>query len=273
MFDCNNNVSTVLLLVILALIIWHLTLPKKKSEQIDSTSTDIEGFVNELPQPTLIVIPTDVEASNVPDNTYPNNHTIAPINRLVNTDPEASIIEGNYTSENQVQQPNGTVNNYNAVIGNSGGSYINDSIEIPDLNGDITNPVGNENSAMYNTTVGVDINSAFKLIGNDTTNTVNNIANGVVNINNNVTDYNSKDYLPKEINKQWFDTDFSQAKTNIEDDKLINTERYVIGINTVGQSLKNASYDIRGTIANPKFSISPWNNSTYEPDYNIKPLC
>ncbi len=29
----------------------------------------------------------------------------------------------------------------------------------------------------------------------------------------------------------------------------------------------------RGTIANPKFSVSPWNNSTYEPDYNIKPLC
>ena len=44
-------------------------------------------------------------------------------------------------------------------------------------------------------------------------------------------------------------------------------------INTVGQSLKNGSHDIRGTIPNPKFSVSPWNNSTYEPDYNIKPLC
>ncbi len=90
---------------------------------------------------------------------------------------------------------------------------------------------------------------------------------------NNVKKYNAKDFLPKEINNQWFDTDFSQAKFNINDDKLINTERYVIGINTVGQSLKNASYDIRGTIPNPKFTVSPWNNSTYEPDFNLKPLC
>lgn len=96
----------------------------------------------------------------------------------------------------------------------------------------------------------------------------------VVDINkNNVKKYNAKDFLPKEINNQWFDTDFSQAKFNINDDKLINTERYVIGINTVGQSLKNASYDIRGTIPNPKFTVSPWNNSTYEPDFNLKPLC
>jgi hypothetical protein len=90
---------------------------------------------------------------------------------------------------------------------------------------------------------------------------------------NDVKKYDAKDFLPKEINDEWFDTDFSQAKYNVNDDKLINTERYVIGVNTVGQSLKNASYDIRGTIPNPKFSISPWNNSTYEPDFNLKPLC
>jgi len=96
----------------------------------------------------------------------------------------------------------------------------------------------------------------------------------VVDINkNNVKKYNAKDFLPKEINNQWFDTDFSQAKFNINDDKLINTERYVVGINTVGQSLKNASYDIRGTVPNPKFTVSPWNNSTYEPDMNLKSLC
>jgi hypothetical protein len=85
--------------------------------------------------------------------------------------------------------------------------------------------------------------------------------------------YNAADFLPKEVNSEWFNTDFSQAKVNVDDTNLINTERYVIGVNTVGQSLKNASYDIRGTIANPKFAVSPWNNSTYEPDTNIKPLC
>ena len=95
----------------------------------------------------------------------------------------------------------------------------------------------------------------------------------IVDLNrNNVKNYNTKDFLPKEINDDWFNTDFSQAKYNINDDKLINTEKYVIGVNTVGQSLKNASYDIRGSINVPKYSVSPWNNSTTEPDYNIKTL-
>ena len=84
--------------------------------------------------------------------------------------------------------------------------------------------------------------------------------------------YDSKNYLPQEVNDEWFDTDFTQAK-KVGNQNLINTEKYVVGIDTVGQSLKNASHDIRGTIANPKFNVSPWNNSTYEPDYNIKPLC
>jgi hypothetical protein len=90
---------------------------------------------------------------------------------------------------------------------------------------------------------------------------------------NNVKNYNAKDYLPKEINDDWFNTDFSQAKYKMNDDKLINTDKYIIGINTVGQSLKNASYDIRGAVNVPKYTVSPWNNSTIEPDYNIKPLC
>jgi hypothetical protein len=100
------------------------------------------------------------------------------------------------------------------------------------------------------------------------------VSSDIVDVNkNNVKKYDAKDFLPKEINNKWFDTDISQAKYNVNDDKLINTERYVIGINTVGQSLKNASYDIRGTVPNPKFSVSPWNNSTIEADYNLKSLC
>lgn len=127
----------------------------------------------------------------------------------------------------------------------------------PKLNNSEIN--GNE----YN--VGADISNAYNVLQEIPT------QKDVVNINN-VKEYNAKDFLPKEINNDWFDTDFSQAKQNLKDDNLINTDRYVIGINTVGQSLKNASYDIRGTVPNPKFTVSPWNNSTYEADLNIKPL-
>ena len=90
---------------------------------------------------------------------------------------------------------------------------------------------------------------------------------------NNVSEYDSSQFLPQEVNDEWFDTDFTKAKYNLNDDKMINTNRYIIGVNTVGQSLKNPSYDIRGTIPNPKYTVSPWMNSTYEPDNNLKPLC
>jgi hypothetical protein len=132
----------------------------------------------------------------------------------------------------------------------------------------VTNDINNFGPSDNNNNYGSDLDIAFDKPD------VQQITPDLVNNNkNNVKQYNAKDYLPKEINDKWFDTDFSQAKYNIDDDKLINTERYIIGINTVGQSLKNASYDIRGTVPNPKFSVSPWNNSTYETDYNIKPLC
>ena len=115
---------------------------------------------------------------------------------------------------------------------------------------------------------GASLDNAFERPVADTTDT------DVVDLQkNNVKNYNAKDYLPKEINDDWFNTDFSQAKYKMNDDKLINTDKYIIGINTVGQSLKNASYDIRGAINVPKYTVSPWNNSTIEPDYNIKPLC
>ena len=100
-----------------------------------------------------------------------------------------------------------------------------------------------------------------------------NTATDAVDFNrNNVTEYDSSSFLPQEVNDEWFDTDFTKAKYTLNDDKMINTNRYMIGVNTVGQSLKNPAYDIRGTIPNPIYTVSPWNNSTYEPDTNIKAL-
>lgn len=86
-------------------------------------------------------------------------------------------------------------------------------------------------------------------------------------------EYNSQDYLPQEVNDQWFNTEFSQAEQNIKDQELIDTRKFSFGVNTVGQSLKNPTYDLRGTIPNPKFQVSAWNNSSIEADYNIRSWC
>lgn len=84
--------------------------------------------------------------------------------------------------------------------------------------------------------------------------------------------FNAGDLLPKDVNKDWFETDFSNAQVNVDDNNLVVTDRYIVGVNTVGQSLKNASYDLRAAPPNPKMTVSPWLQSTIEPDFNIKNL-
>lgn len=46
----------------------------------------------------------------------------------------------------------------------------------------------------------------------------------------------------------------------------------LIGINTIGQSLKNASWDLRSEPACPQVPVSIFNNSTYQPDLLRRPL-
>lgn len=76
--------------------------------------------------------------------------------------------------------------------------------------------------------------------------------------------------LPKDENSEW-------AKLNPMgggDLQNVNLLRagYHIGINTVGQSLRNANLQLRSEPANPQMGVGPWNNSTIEPDINRRPL-
>jgi hypothetical protein len=74
--------------------------------------------------------------------------------------------------------------------------------------------------------------------------------------------------LPVE-EKDWFE---DVTPTKIKNRHLINIYRPV-GVNTISTSLKNPSLDIRGAPANPKTVVSPFLNSSIEPDLNIKGLC
>lgn len=76
-------------------------------------------------------------------------------------------------------------------------------------------------------------------------------------------------YLPQEVNDDWFEV--QPEPISVKNRHLINITK-PIGINTIGTSLKNASYDIRGAPSCPKFVVAPWLNSSIEPDTNLKPL-
>jgi len=47
---------------------------------------------------------------------------------------------------------------------------------------------------------------------------------------------------------------------------------YQVGVNTVGQSLRNANQQLRSEPANPQVNVSPWQNSTIGPDLARRPL-
>lgn len=65
-------------------------------------------------------------------------------------------------------------------------------------------------------------------------------------------------YLPQEVNDDWFEV--MNEPISVKNRHLINITK-PIGINTIGTSLKNASYDLRASPACPKFVISPWKHS------------
>ena len=72
-----------------------------------------------------------------------------------------------------------------------------------------------------------------------------------------------------------FEDNFQTFSHLFDYDKALDLEvpETKIGIDTIGQSRKNASHDLREAPTCPKFNTGPWNNSTIEPDYNIKSMC
>jgi len=241
----NTQMTHIALLCAIAYVIYCMTCPKTIKntgtlEQINSAGRD-----NEI---------IDDEMVKAEDDSSIESET--PESRGIVSEVEREIKQEQPMPSDQLESDAAV------VVQDSRPIVANEPEEVPVLSTDKVNDfLADEADA------GADINSAFKRPIPEGTKT------NAVNFNKDyLKKYDSKNYLPKEVNDKWFDTDFAQAKT-VGDDKLINTEKYVVGVDTVGQSLKNASYDIRGTVANPKYSVSPWMNSTYEPDYNIKPLC
>ncbi|ATZ80503.1 hypothetical protein BMW23_0451 [Bodo saltans virus] len=79
--------------------------------------------------------------------------------------------------------------------------------------------------------------------------------------------FNSEALLPQENNKDWFDDPYEA--TSVKNTHLINIYR-PIGVDTISTTLKNPSRDIRGAPMVPKYAVSPWGNSSWEPDTNIR---
>lgn len=76
--------------------------------------------------------------------------------------------------------------------------------------------------------------------------------------------------LPKDNNSEWGKLN-PQGEGDLQNINLLQAG-YHVGINTVGQSLRNANLQLRSEPANPQVGVGPWNNTTIEPDLTRRPL-
>ena len=75
--------------------------------------------------------------------------------------------------------------------------------------------------------------------------------------------------LPKDMNSEW--ANVNPASNDLKNVNMLNATQ-LIGINTVGSSLRNANYQIRSEPSNPRVNVGPWNTSTIDADTFRRPL-
>ena len=81
---------------------------------------------------------------------------------------------------------------------------------------------------------------------------------------------NPLELLPSDPNSQWAQVN-PQGAGDIQGKNFLSAGA-LIGINTIGQSLRNANLQLRAEPPCPQVNVSPWMNSTIEPDLIRKPL-
>jgi len=81
---------------------------------------------------------------------------------------------------------------------------------------------------------------------------------------------NPEELLPKDNNSMWNQVNPS-GEGSLKDRNFLQSG-FHIGINTVGQTLRNANLQLRSEPPCPQVKVSPWMNSTIEPDVSRRPF-
>ena len=76
--------------------------------------------------------------------------------------------------------------------------------------------------------------------------------------------------LPGDANSKWAQS-VPAGQGELGDQNFL-TAGYHVGVNTVGQTLRNANRQLRSEPPNPQVKVSPWLQTTIEADANRRPL-
>ncbi len=81
---------------------------------------------------------------------------------------------------------------------------------------------------------------------------------------------NPTDLLPHDVNSAWAQVN-PQGAGDIQGKNFLSAGA-LVGVNTIGQSLRNANYQLRAEPPNPQVQVGPWMQTTIEPDLQRRPL-
>lgn len=79
-----------------------------------------------------------------------------------------------------------------------------------------------------------------------------------------------QELLPQDNSSQWAQV-YPSGEGSLKNRNFLQASN-LIGINTVGQTLRNANLQLRSEPPNPQVAVSPWMQSTIDPDTNRRPL-
>ena len=80
-----------------------------------------------------------------------------------------------------------------------------------------------------------------------------------------------EELLPQDTGANAWSLSQPQGSGSLKDKNFLQAG-HNIGINTVGQTLRNANMQLRSDPPNPQVAVSPWQQSTINPDTNRKPM-
>ncbi len=149
--------------------------------------------------------------------------------------------------------------------------YKNDgNLNVENLN----NYVKNEEDVLNEES---NINSDQVQVNTEEESSISNISNNSVEQYNNSSTAASfpsdqlkpEDLLPKDNDSTLWAQVNPNGKGNLTEKNYLSSGHF-IGVNTVGQSLRNANLQLRSEPPNPRQAVSPWLQSTIEPDNNRK---
>ena len=80
----------------------------------------------------------------------------------------------------------------------------------------------------------------------------------------------AQDLLPSDANSKWAQLN-PVGQGDVQSINFLNAG-YHIGVNTTGQTLRNSNLSLRSEPPNPQLKVSPWMQTTIEPDTNRRAL-